>query len=144
MANEEGFYILNSSYRREEAIKHLKHIDRGPPIMCVSIKEYRDTRSQAQNRLYWMWVNIIAKDQGNTPEELHEALKVRFLGFEVKHILGREVVIGNSTKELTTKEFTEYLNKVEALAQALEIKLPIPDDYGYAMGHKESKTDGKH
>ncbi len=43
--------------------------------------------------------------------------------------LKRQVVRLMSTTGLTTKQFTEYLNEIEAHAQTLGIILPHPDDH---------------
>lgn len=132
-------YIIDSKQRRTDAAQAVANL-RSHPVMQVEIKEYRKNRSTSQNRLYWMWLNIMAKDTvgDNGADELHEQLKVKFLGVEHKIINGIACIIPKSTSSLTVGEFTEYLHKVEQLALELDIALPIPDDYGTAMGHKES------
>lgn len=127
------FYILNSVARKRAALKAIWGL-RGNPVMTVEIKEYRPNRSTSQNRLYWMWVNVIAKEIGNEPDELHEVFKIRLLGVEMKTINGQEYAIPKSTTKLKVSEFTTYLQGVESFAASLNISLPIPDDYDYAMG----------
>jgi hypothetical protein len=128
------YFVITSKEQRAKAAEYVAKL-RANPIMIVEVKEYKKNRSTAQNRLLWMWYNIIAKDQGNTPEELHEAMKVRVLGVERKVVAGQELIMPKSSTKLTTAEMTSFLEAIEALARQLNIILPRPDDYMYAMGY---------
>lgn len=125
-------YIIDTQERRDAALEAVKLI-RKHPLMSVEIKEFKYIRSKSQNNLLWMWYAVIANDIGETPEHLHEAMKARILGFEQKTILGKELTIPKSTTKLNSKEMTHFLEAVEALAKSLNINLPVPDDYRYAM-----------
>ena len=103
-------------------------------MVSVEVKPYKKTRSTAQNRLMWMWYGVIAEHCGNTPDDLHEQMKVRVLGLDKKVILGHAIIQPKSTKDLTIDEMTHFLEAIEALAVELGVVLPIPDDTGYAMG----------
>lgn len=97
----------------------------------VEVKEYRQKRSNNQNALYWKWLNILGDELGYTTEELHEAIKSKFLGKETrKTIFGEEYEALKSTTKLNTKDFSELMNKVEQLALMHDIRLPSPDYYG--------------
>lgn len=104
----------------------------------IEIKPYKRNRSKAQNRLMWEWIGIISNDLGYSKEEMHDVFKVKFL--EPKIIqdpsTGDTMKVPGSTKRLNTKEFTEHLEKIEAFAQMMDIRLPKPDDYMYAMEGK--------
>lgn len=126
------FFILQDDIRLGNCIEYLKRLDLRRKH-GVEIKQYRKNRSMAQHRLYWMWVNTIADAYGFQPDELHDHLKVRFLGVKEVTVFGKTILIPKSTTTLSTAEFTEYLNKVEALARELKVILPYPDDLSYAM-----------
>ncbi|MGZ5029043.1 MAG: hypothetical protein ACXWAT_00740 [Methylobacter sp.] len=48
--------VINSRANRFNAIEAIKAI-RSEPVMVVTIDEYKDDRSAAQNRLYWAWMH---------------------------------------------------------------------------------------
>ena len=71
-------------------------------------------RSYDQNRYYWgVVLKLISDHTGHTPQELHEQFKTRF-GV-------------SSTAELSTKAFTEYIERICALAATENIVIPEPD-----------------
>lgn len=101
---------------------------------CVEIKKNKTTRSIQQNRLYWSWVNILADHFGYTPEEMHLELGTAFLPLrEYKTRKNKTLVMPVSTTSLSTKEFTEYLEKIDKLAQQQNVKIPRPEELGYEM-----------
>ena len=71
-------------------------------------------------------------ESGNTDEAEPVECPDRYPN-PIKQIMGQTVAIPHSTTKLTTKDFSDYLNKIEAVAQNMGIRLPIPDDYKYAM-----------
>ncbi|WP_322884146.1 hypothetical protein U8C35_06345 [Sinorhizobium medicae] len=128
-----AFFIIDSVEKRKAAANYVARIA-SKPLMSVEIKPYKKNRSQAQNRLYRMWLGIIAETTGEDDDDLHEQLKARILGFESKIILGEAVRMPKSTTKITVDEFSHYLNAVEHLATELNITLPMPDDAAYALG----------
>lgn len=125
-------FILIDEERRRNAVEHVRQVCIDKP-MRVDIKPYKKKRSGSQNNTMWMWYEPIAEHIGETPEELHEIMKTRFLGVDEKVIDGILMRTPKSTRKLTTKEMADFLNKIQALAINLGITLPIPDDYHYAM-----------
>lgn len=102
----------------------------------MEIRPYKPKRSEAQNRLMWKWIDCIADTLGYRSEELHFQLKEKWLGsVEVKGPFGVSKM-PRSTTDLTTKEFSEHLVKIEALARELNIALPLSDERDYALGVK--------
>jgi hypothetical protein len=95
-------------------------------VYDIEISEHKKSRSVAQNRLMWMWLNLMAKETGNEPDDLHTLFKIKFLGTETKTVYGTTMEIPQSTTKLTTKEFTGYLDRIEALATDIGIRLPHP------------------
>lgn len=84
-------------------------------------------RSKQQNRLYWMWMNLLESEtQQGTGNDFHNAFKNMFLtdnGILISHI--------KSTTELSTKEFKEYLDKIERWTWdkiSSEFQFPKPPD----------------
>ena len=94
-----------------------KHVD-------LIIKLPSKDRSHQQNRYYWgVIVDIVGKELGYSPDETHEAFKIKFL-------LDRRGKIPTirSTATLTTKEFEEYLENIKMWAsEFLGIVLPDPE-----------------
>lgn len=136
-----GFYIIDSKEKRALAASFVSSI-KSHPLMQVEVKEYKPHRSQAQNRLMWMWYGIISKDVGLTTEELHEQMKARVLGYvevdvpqKLHGFMGhvRRMAIPRSTTKLGVQEMTTFLEAILSLAGELGIALPHPDDYRYAM-----------
>lgn len=82
----------------------------------ITINERRPPRSGDQNRKYWKILEIICDHTGDTPEELHKQFKQELLPRVYTKENGKEIVLRKSTTRLTTKEFTQYLDKVIAMA----------------------------
>lgn len=90
----------------------------------VTIKKItRETlRSVEQNRYYWgIVIKLLADYTGYTKEEMHEALKYKFLRYE--NVPGLPTVL--STTQLSTVEFESYLEQVRRWA-AIEFGVYIP------------------
>lgn len=134
------FYLLIDEQRRQNCINEIVGLDLAR-VKSVEIKEYRKNRSTAQNRTMWMWLNTIAPELGYSSDDLHELFKQRFLGLEEKvvnvsrnGIVLRDLMVRpKSTVNLSVGEFSDYLRKIEALAISMNIALPYPDDFKYAM-----------
>lgn len=97
----------------------------------IEVTDKPPTRSTQANALYWKWVHIIAEDRGYTDDELHDTMKLSFLGTETKtDITGKTFEVIKDSRNLNKQEFSEYMNKVHALAMSFEIRLPQPEHYG--------------
>ena len=104
---------------KNNAIKAIQGLE---GVYAIEITKYKKDRTASQNKLMWMWLGIISNDTGESPENLHQVFKLRFLGTE------------KSTTKLTTQEFTDYLDKIEGLALSIDIRLPHPQHiYDEAM-----------
>jgi hypothetical protein len=82
----------------------------------IEVKEWRGKRTSAQNRLLWVVYTAIAKATGHTPEEVHEAMKAKFLPPRVVKIGGEEVEIPPTTTATDVPEFSEYVERVVSFA----------------------------
>jgi len=155
--NEEQTYIIVNAEIRANAVEAVKHIEgekkeAGVPLMEVDIKIYKKNRTKAQNRLYWKWVTTFADEFGYEKEEMHETFQLKFLELRRKKVsymevddsgeptgkkITTELVFPQSTTKLTTKEFTDYLHKLEMTAEAAQLHLERPAVmYDDAMGIK--------
>lgn len=122
-------------------------------IVNVIVTDKDETRTQAQNRLYWQWVHILADKKGWADDEMHLYLKRKFLALilakddgemletieslrvaknslPLSHYerLARNVADGIRSSRVNTKQFTEYLNNIEQWAYLQGVALPVPED----------------
>lgn len=130
------FFILKADAYKNNCIEFIKSLASGDGL-CVEIKPYKKNRSVRQNSTMWMWYHVISKHTGIEPEDLHDQLKDRILGWEIKNINGVDREVLKSTTKLDTKEMARFLSAIEALAMELKIVLPMPQDYGYVMRGKD-------
>ena len=112
---------------RDAVINLIKGLNLEKP-WSVTIEKYVERRSLSQNNLYWQWVGILARETGNDPDSVHEALKARFLIPKEITFMGEKTLYRSSSK-LDTREMSEYMDRVYALATAeMGILLPVPDE----------------
>ncbi len=116
--------------------------------VVVEFKEHKAKRSLAQNRLLWLWNQIIADyfrehfGQENSSQDVHEVFVRKKFGVDVIRV-GREepIIVRKRTRKLNTKEFCEYLNWLEQYcAEYLELLLPQPDDLYHLAMYGESNN----
>lgn len=90
----------------------------------VVVRKKRSVRSVQQNRYYFgVVVQTLADHCGYTPEEMHEALKEKFLGSERDE---RGLIRIGSSAALSTDEFIQYTNRIVIWA-AQDLGCYIPD-----------------
>lgn len=87
-------------------------------------------RSKKQNRVYWMYVNTLSECTGFSSEEMHEVLKFKFLKSELVNVNTGEILeFVKSTTELSTSEFTEFIDKIRLWSiEKLNVNLPLPNE----------------
>jgi hypothetical protein len=108
----------------------------GKPVRIVA-GEYDRDRSLEQNRFYWGPLLGAISDQVRTPdkwtaEAWHQLFRRQFLGFKIE----KQVVAGKkkpviirrlrSTRDLTVKQFAEYVEKITAYA-VTELGVVFPE-----------------
>ena len=72
-------------------------------------------RTVFQNALYWKWMEVVSEITGNNKDAIHALMKMRFLSKRKLVKIGWKrnyVNIEWSTKKLSVKQFTEYLDNV--------------------------------
>ncbi len=110
-------------YKRESWLQRVQSLD-GKRVEVI-VREHKAKRSDCQNRLYWgVYIPPLAEYCGYTHDEMHEALRRMFLTVERE---GFPPTV-KSTTQLNTKEFTEYLDKIEMLACENGVHIPNPNE----------------
>lgn len=90
----------------------------------ITIAPYRSKRSPEQNSLLWAIYEEIARETGNEKQDIHEAMKARFLDRRFLKLGDESLPIPASSTALDTMEFSEFVEKVQAFAaQELGIQL---------------------
>lgn len=92
----------------------------------IQVNEKKSTRSQQQNSYYWLYLGVIAKETGNSKDDLHELFKGKFLSKGIKEIFGEKVRMKASTTTLSVGRFVEYIMEIEQLTG-----VPAPDTKEY-------------
>lgn len=87
----------------------------------ITLKKFRATRSRNQNSWYWAVLTEWGEELGYTKDELHAALRMKFL---MQHEDTSLPTI-RSTADLTTLEFSHYLDHV--IRTAAEMGYVIQD-----------------
>jgi len=89
----------------------------------LEVKKYFKKRSNSQNKYYWKCIQIIGDELGYERDEMHETFKATFLSREeneLKHV--------PSSANITTKEFSGYMERIIRFAAKQGIVLPDPTD----------------
>lgn len=96
-------------------------------VATISITKDKPKRSDAQNRLFHTWRDIIAGEMGESKEETKNLIKNQF-SIE-------------STKDLEVAEFVEFLRDIDDFfGGEYQIKLPRNEDYHLAMYNVYKKS----
>jgi len=96
-------------------------------VATISITKDKPKRSDAQNRLFHKWRDIIAEEMGESKTEAKKLIKKKF-----------NVV---STKNLEVEEFVEFLRDIDNFfGGEYKIKLPRNEDYNLAMYNVYKKS----
>jgi hypothetical protein len=101
----------------------------------------KDTRSNAQNSLYWLWNAEVQAHMAEysgifaSSEEWAETICKKLRPVTIKGYLQGEPVLERfRTSKATTKEMAEFLTEYEMYAnEHLGLRLPIPDDLRFAI-----------
>ncbi len=96
----------------------------------VTMQLLKSKRSVQQNRLWWLFIGIIAKEIGYTKEEMHEICKFKFLKREkVDEATGEVFPYLASTTTLNKSDFADMVNDlIRWAAETFSISLPAPEE----------------
>ena len=121
--------IANSQNIHSTLDMWLNTLSNGEYVMTV--ERVQKPRSNPQNRLMWVWFTCIAKEWSEatgrvvTPQNVHDVYCQMFLPITMPN--GHN--IPGSTSKLTSEQFTDFLDKVQADAETeYGIQLPNPED----------------
>lgn len=91
----------------------------------ISIRKKHSQRSDAQNAYWWaVVVPLLSEHCGYSREEMHAALKAKFLGHED---LTRGLMRIGSTTKLSPQEFGDLIDQVVVwAAESLGVVIPPP------------------
>lgn len=106
----------------------------GDKIWIYSKKYYKprstgaDPKRGNQNGYYWAVVLAdIAAETGHTPQQIHEEMKA--LHNPIPSRFNSDRTVPGETKNLTTIEFEDYLERVRAWAlEYLNLTIPLPNE----------------
>lgn len=116
---EKGKIVLDNPAKYLTQVSKLE----GKPIE-LTLQKKRTIRSLTQNSYYWgVVVEILSDHFGYFPDEMHMALKYKFLQ---EHPQNSSLVKIRSTANLSRDEFTGYVNRI-ILWAATEYQIYIPD-----------------
>lgn len=79
-------------------------------------------RSMSQHRYYFLFLQVISQETGEEVDDLHQFFKRKLLQPKYITVMGEEIKLPRSTKELTKNEMGEYLDRISAL-----VEIPLPD-----------------
>jgi hypothetical protein len=112
---KEGKMTWGSVYNHQRFLNELKSNEG---------REYRieplvHTRTLSQDRLYWLYLEVIQRESGNQATELHEYFKRTLLPPKFIKVLIKgkeiEIKIPASTKDLSKTDFIDYMDKISSL-----------------------------
>ena len=118
--------IVNGKIIFDDRAKFLNDIDEFDDDIkiVIEVREAKDIRTNAQNRLWWKWIELISQETGNEKQEIYSILKYKFL-------LKEEMIDGElhqglkSTTTLTKEEFGKLTQDVYFWANdTFNINLP--------------------
>lgn len=93
----------------------------------VELLAEKKKRSLNENNYYWgVVIEILSEYTGYTPQEMHDALRFKFLRDKSERDLLPRM---KSTAGLTTDEFEDYLSQIRIwAAQDLACPIPLPNE----------------
>ena len=97
----------------------------------VTIKHYRKKRSNPQNKYHWgVIIDIICKDTGNDPNDIHEYLLGEHVGWETYDVLGTlKKRPSRRSHDMSTEEFENFNEWCRAFAATnLGMVIPLPGE----------------
>ena len=81
--------------------------------VAINLEIRKPKRTEQQNRYYWLYLEILARETGYTEDELHEAFKKKFLGKGRKMVCGEDITLCKSTTTLSVSGFIDYILSIE-------------------------------
>jgi hypothetical protein len=114
---DEGKLLIQDFPAWEHAIQEFHRAD-----VTVTVRRLSARRSEKQNRFYFgKLIRPIAQHTGSDPQQIHQAMKFRFLPQHVALEEGNGellegLVYGGTTTTLSPKEFADYCDRIRLWA----------------------------
>ena len=120
-------------WTKQQLIKFLSTQDES---LIFELKEFKATRTNLQNNLYWSYITDIKQAFEDkwvfiTIDDLHEWFKTKFIKWSYKNnsITWQRITQRKSTTELNKKEFSRFIKDIELyLIQTYDISVPLRTD----------------
>ena len=120
-------FTLETEQGKLASIKYINDISISDKYEVI-VRKRTIKRTVLQNSLMWMWFECLAHETGTDRNDFYDFYRELFLSRTVT-INGKETAVSSGTSKLDTKQFTEFLNKIQAdAASEFGIKLPTPED----------------
>lgn len=128
---------INDDDQRRRAIDAIMRCNLSKP-MTLTLKPFQSRRTLPMNAMLWVWHTHMAKHFSRkagpfTPEDMHELMKHKFLGYENPRVIGKTEIPAQlkSTTRLSKGEMLEFMEKVDAWAADNGCLLPRSEDNDY-------------
>ena len=121
--------IEKDTFKLDNQDRFKKYLSTLKGRVQLTVRPAKKKRSSQQNRYYHgVVVKILAEELGYEYEEMHQALKFKFL--KINH---PTLPTTRSTAKLSTVEFMDYIDQIVRFAsQELNIIIPDPDQIDYS------------
>lgn len=118
-------------------------------VVMIQVQPKKESRSDQQNSLYRVWCRYFAEhsnrymsvwddellvyaEQRMDEDAWHDLFRYAYLPSRLAKVptdysIDKPVTILQSTTRLTVQQMNEYMQRIEALAGRMGMKLPIPD-----------------
>ena len=96
----------------------------------LTLEEDKLTRSGKQNKLFWVWMEVLGKFHGHHKNEMAEILQQSILGEKsfVSNLDGARIKKQERAKYLTVGEFKSFLEQIEVHAAEYGVRLPSEEE----------------
>ena len=136
-------HFIRNENDRQRLISFLQGLDISQPHK-VSIAKIRSHRSDAQNRLLWLWNGLIQQHMRDhfgqiaSSDDWHQVLVSRLWPSQVHAVQlpdGARYRVGRAkTRKFTIEQMTQYLELLDQYcAEHLQLLLPHPEDLVYQI-----------
>jgi hypothetical protein len=107
--------LVDSPAKRDKVVAWLAKVP-VDDVLELSLRPYKPTRSQEQNKRYFKILELISQKTGHDRDELHDLFKNRFLGTVEIELNGEKHTVLRSSRKLKVGEFKDFSDRVEAWA----------------------------
>ena len=121
---DKGFAFID-----KESVRSLMRGFKRGTVLC-KFKAHRETRSSAQNRYFHgVVLPIFMEHCGMEKQEMKDALALELIPREIVDVRTGEVkVVPGHTSALNTKEFNEFIERLQRLGAELGLYIPDPGE----------------